>query len=160
MACNLCGLQNVHNADCPAMRAQEPLDVDYNRVYRERFPSRDQRIEQAYKDGLWAGSVERDKVYAERNKLVCALSKLWPSHLAQHPATDAAWDPKWRTIVCIYSPMGQLSWHIMDSELHMFEHLPLRANEWDGHTTEEKYRRLAMLRPSTATHQTISLDIG
>lgn len=99
----------------------------------------------AYRDGQWAGAVERDRVYAERNKLVCALSKLWPSHLAQHPASDTSWDPNWRNIVCIHSPVGQLCWHIMDSELPMFEHLKLKANDWDGHTTEAKYERLASL---------------
>lgn len=101
------------------------------------------QVAQAYKDGQWAGAVERDKVYAERNKLVCALSKLWPAHLAQHPASDTSWDPNWRNIVCIHSPVGQLCWHIMDSELPMFEHLALKANDWDGHTTEQKYERLA-----------------
>lgn len=92
------------------------------------------------------------QAYAERNKLVCALSKLWPSHLAQHPASDTAWDPNWRNIVCIHATVGQLSWHIMDSELPMFEHLKLKANDWDGHTTDTKYKRLASLvTPTTIT---------
>lgn len=153
-------MNNVHAADCSLMLREaekvpkpypvEPLppqlklpngEPNYEAIYR-MFPERHER-EQAYKDGQWAGAVERDKIYAERNKLVCALSKLWPSHLAQHPASDTAWDPNWRNIVCIHAPVGQLSWHIMDSELHMFRHLSLEQNDWDEHTTEQKYERLA-----------------
>lgn len=153
MPCNLCGLENVHAVMCPAMYdAQEP----FVRGAPKRFPVRPEQSCNhcskptcdrcsAYRDGQWAGAVERDQVYAERNKLVCALSKLWPSHLAQHPASDTAWDPNWRNIVCIHAPVGQLCWHIMDSELPMFEHLKLKANDWDGHTTEAKYERLASL---------------
>lgn len=91
-----------------------------------------------------------DAVYTERNALVCALSKLWPSFLMDHPSTDDSWDPEWRNIVCIHAPVGQLTWHIHDRELPMFAHLHRAPNHWDGHTTEEKYARLARLSPTTA----------
>ena len=45
----------------------------------------------------------------------------------------------------------QLSWHIHDREISMFDHLRYYGNKfmpmWDGHTTEEKYRRLRRLKP-------------
>jgi len=50
-------------------------------------------------------------------------------------------------------PTGQMTWHIHDSELPMFDHLGRASvNTWDGHTTEEKYERLAELtrRPTRA----------
>jgi hypothetical protein len=87
---------------------------------------------------------ELDAVYAERNALVCALSKVWPSHIAQHPE-DPSWDPEWNNIVFIQSPAGQLTWHIHERELPMFAHLNPGPNNWDGHTTAEKYERLATL---------------
>lgn len=94
------------------------------------------------------------QAYAERNRLVCALSKLFPSHLNRHPDLDKDWDNDWRWIVCIHGPAGQMSWHIHDSELSMFEHLHKSEypgieaylsygySDYDGHTTEDKYKRL------------------
>ena len=106
---------------------------------------------------------EKDQAYSERNRLVAALSKLFPSHLSRHPESEV-WDNDWRWIVCIHIPTDsdwdghpnmailerqQVSWHIHDSELHMFNHLgyydatKLRDScKYDGHTTEEKYMRL------------------
>jgi len=85
----------------------------------------------------------QDEVYRERDALVAALSKLWPSHLAWHGDPD--WEDGWRNIVCIHSPVGQLTWHIQDDERPQFAHLLVKAEHWDGHTTAEKYARLAAL---------------
>lgn len=83
--------------------------------------------------------------YTERNALVAALSKIFPSHLARHPEDDASWERDWMWIVFISTPSGQLSWHLHDAHLPMFAHLSEGPNVWDGHTTEEKYARLARL---------------
>lgn len=112
-------------------------------------------------------SFGKDQAYWERNQLVCALSKIYPSWMELHPISDKDWDKDWRHIVFItipskvssgnlkYSPGAplyfnkdlQLSWHIHDSEIDMFRHLQLKSgNSWDGHTTEEKYQRLSDLR--------------
>ncbi len=54
-----------------------------------------------------------------------------------------------RNIIVIYleTPSGthQVSWHIHDDELPLFEWLPLKENAWDGHTTDEKYKWLAQI---------------
>ena len=92
--------------------------------------------------------ARKDAAYDERNRVVAALSKLWPSHLARHPESDATWERDWMTIVCIHSPMGQLTWHVHDSQGEHFAHLNDGENHWDGHDTIEKYRRLALL-PAT-----------
>jgi hypothetical protein len=91
-------------------------------------------------------AAQKDGAYAERNKLVAALSKLLPSHLARHPDEDTAWEDDWRWIVVINGPAGQMTWHIHDSEREQFNHLDVQTFTWDGHTTDEKYRRLAMLQ--------------
>ena len=92
---------------------------------------------------------QEDGAYSERDKLVAALSKYLPSYLGRHEASDLEWEDNWRWIVFIETPQGQCSWHIHDDELPMFAHLERRGEGcWDGHTTEDKYRRLAALTPS------------
>ena len=93
---------------------------------------------------------DRDSVYEERDRLVAALSKCYSSHLARHSWPD--WEDDWRNIVCVHLPTGQAAWHIHDSELDMFEHLAASdaACFYDGHSTEEKYARLARAEPEKA----------
>lgn len=88
-------------------------------------------------------AAEKETAYRERNLLVAFMSKVFPSHLARHDDADETWDDEWRNIVYIQLPTGQVSWHIHDEELPNFAHLEVRENDWDGHTSEEKYARLA-----------------
>lgn len=88
---------------------------------------------------------QKDGAYSERNQLVCALTKAFPYNcwMERHPDSDTEWEDDWRWIVFIDSSEGSMSWHIHDSELGWFDHLPRRdGNSWDGHSVEEKYRRL------------------
>lgn len=106
---------------------------------------------------------QKDNAYWERNQLVAALSRLLPAYLAKHPAEDKEWEEDWRNIVVIELPASQntefmnledspvrdcqMTWHIHDHDLPMFDHLRYKDYfSWDGHTTEEKYRRLRQLR--------------
>jgi hypothetical protein len=84
-----------------------------------------------------------DGAYNERNRLVAALSKLFPSGLKR--TAIEGWDPAWHGCVFIDTPAGQLSWHFHDREAPLFAHLGPYAGEWDGHTTAEKYARLERL---------------
>jgi hypothetical protein len=91
---------------------------------------------------------KRNAAYQERAAVVAALSKCFPAHLTRHEVgIGESWDEDWRTIVCIHfpDPTGQCTWHIHDSEVALFSHLEVTENDWDGHTTEEKYARLAVL---------------
>lgn len=88
--------------------------------------------------------AQKDGAYAERNNLVAALARLFPSSLERHPEEDESWEDDWRWIVFIDLPTGQATWHIHDSELEKFSTIPRFAGRtWDGHTTEQKYERLA-----------------
>ena len=90
--------------------------------------------------------TKKDAAYRERDQLVCALSKLFPSSLERHPDTDTTWENDWRWIVFINLPTGQATWHIHDSELGLFGHLQrCTGAKWDGHTTPQKYERIAAL---------------
>jgi len=109
----------------------------------DRFKRRDlvNKLEKIFK------KVEGEKqgAYQERNLLVSALSKLFPAYIAYHPE-DEEWEDDWRTIIFIDLPTGQVSWHIHDSEKGLFSHLQETRNDWDGHTTKEKYKRLKKLK--------------
>lgn len=89
----------------------------------------------------------KDGAYSERNRLVAALSKLFPASLERHPEDDKTWEDDWRWIVFMDLPTGQASWHLHDSELMNFGHLPRgQGRKWDGHSNDEKYARLAALK--------------
>lgn len=99
-------------------------------------------------------TTAKDEAYAERNKLVAWLARAaaafgWRAGVGQHPATDTTWEADWRTIVFIDTPAGQLSWHFHDSEKPLLWGLPVYLDAWDGHSTTEKYERLARATPST-----------
>ena len=92
---------------------------------------------------------QKDGAYDERDRCVAALAAMatrlgWSAWLGRHVGDP--WDDDWRNIVFINLPFGQVSWHIHDSELPWFSFLPsVPERPWDGHTTEQKYERLAML---------------
>lgn len=86
----------------------------------------------------------RNDAYLERNQVVAALAKCFPSGIAR-TAIDG-WSEDWHGCVYIDLPTGQASWHYHDSHAHLFAWMQPYAGKWDGHTTEEKYRRLAALR--------------
>jgi len=105
---------------------------------RQKYSDLQKEITQLTKD--------KNQAYYERDQLVCALSKLFPSHLTKHPESDLTWERDWMNIVCIHLPTGQATWHIHDSEVVYFDHLKFEPNHWDGHTTEEKYNRIDNLK--------------
>lgn len=90
--------------------------------------------------------ADKDAAYLERNQVVAALASVFPSGIAR---TDIpGWLPEWHRCVYIDLPTGQASWHYHDSQHDLFAHLPTYTKEWDGHTTPEKYARLAALNTS------------
>jgi len=91
-------------------------------------------------------------LYTERNRLVAALSGLFPAHLMLDPAADEPW----ATLVCIHLPAGAATWHIPPWDLSFFAHLAYAPLHWDGHTTEEKYERLQALTGAAAPAGTSS----
>lgn len=85
-------------------------------------------------------------IYRERAHLVAHLARLYPSVLSY---SDPA-EPEW-PVLYVDTPEGQMSWHISRSDLDLFEHVALVPADdsralWDGHTTDNKYARLARLR--------------
>ena len=80
-----------------------------------------------------------DMVYNERNQLVSFLSRQFDSYLYLHEDME----PGFQNLVVINGPTGQMTWHIPDCDLDLFNHLVYRTDYvYDGHSTEEKYNRL------------------
>lgn len=88
----------------------------------------------------------KDVAYLERNQVVAALAKCFPSGVAR--TAIEGWSEDWHGCVYIDLPTGQVSWHFHDSHAHLFSNLPPYNGTWDGHDTPEKYRRVAALTPS------------
>ena len=89
--------------------------------------------------------------YRERAHLLAHLAAIYPSRLI-HGADPE--EPDW-PVLFIHLPMprGQVTWHISPDDLDLFEDVPDEEADWavwDGHSTEEKYRRL-----DQATHELI-----
>ena len=85
-------------------------------------------------------------VHHERNRLLSLLSAIFPASLEKHqPENEALED--WPWLVIIDLPGGQVSWHIEERELPLFDHLPrLDGRVWDGAEDQEKYQRVEMSR--------------
>jgi hypothetical protein len=97
---------------------------------------------------LAAVTGERDKAYHERAALVAYLAACQPSAIVWG-ADPAA--PGWPVIFADSDAVGQMSWHLAPGDLGLFGHVGQMAADgpdapqWDGHTTDEKYARLAEL---------------
>ena len=86
---------------------------------------------------------EKDEAYRQRNYLVAALARLFPSGIR---ATNlSGWDPEWHGCVYIDLPAGQISYHYHDREAHLFEDLPPYEKPWDGHDKETVHDRLLLV---------------
>lgn len=95
----------------------------------------------AERDALVAA---KDGAYLERNQLVALLSKVFPAGKKQ--TAIEGWSEDWHGCVYIDLPTGQASWHYHDSQAYLFDHLPEYQGVWDGHTTDEKYERIAAIQ--------------
>ena len=86
--------------------------------------------------------------YDERSRLVAVLARLYPSGVQRTAIDDV--DGEWHGCVYIDLPTGQASWHFQGDQARHFVDLPPYEGSWDGHTTAEKYERLAgTMTPST-----------
>jgi len=117
----------------PNRRTQSAVNATATRV-GERLTKKIKAVE-----------AERDGAYRERAHLVALLAALTDEAVISY-ARDVE-EPGWQII---YLTLGghQASWHISPRDADLFTHVERvdvedpRA-QWDGHTTEEKYERIA-----------------
>ncbi|WP_160051269.1 hypothetical protein [Nocardiopsis sp. FR26] len=91
-----------------------------------------------------------DDVYRERARLAAYVAARHPSRLAYNDPDEPDWP-----VLYVDTPAGQLTWHLNPADLDLVAHVPIVAPDdpaarWDGHTTPEKYRRLAALTTGLA----------
>ena len=87
--------------------------------------------------------------YRERCAVVAALIRVggYPAQVVMAPDAEGWW------IVYAETPAGQVSWHVSPDDMDLFRDIPVAFgtySRWDGHTTDEKYRRVAALAPAPA----------
>lgn len=88
--------------------------------------------------------AERDGAYRERAQMVVALAKVFPSWVNTDPA-----EPDW-PVLYVQLPTGQASWHFSPADRALLDGITVGGPAWDGHTTEEKYERIAAIEDPAA----------
>jgi len=153
------------------MKDKEPtLQEEYD-IVRTKFAELVDRLSEQGEDCINL-QRELDYVYKERNrciafmtKMITALDSPDTAFIGTHqpvdddaalcPAVGVARgegerrrDDDWRNVVVIVivSTEGtmQLTWHIHNDDWPLFSHLEHKGTDWkwDGHTTDEKYKRM------------------
>jgi hypothetical protein len=81
------------------------------------------------------------EIYLERDLLVAALARLWPSHVMEH--THSPRSKGRRLVICIHAPFGHITWTIPE-ELEPSYRATAQCgeNDYDGCKTTEKRERL------------------
>ena len=90
----------------------------------------------------------KDQAYLERNHLVTALARLYPSGITR--TNIPGWSDDWHGCVYIDLPSGQISYHYHDSQAHLFSSLPAYTGSWDGHDKSVVHERLSLVSASQA----------
>lgn len=88
---------------------------------------------------LATAQQELRNVYRERAHLLAFLAAITPASIGE---TDPD-TPGWPVLTLDGGENGQMSWHIAPDDADLFHHVPKGDVPWDGHSTEEKYQRLA-----------------
>lgn len=86
------------------------------------------------------GSI--DAVYRERSKCVFLITRM-AAKLGYDVGVGKDLDePEW-PVIFVHLPSGQVSWHVSREDYdRYFKGLPVFPHPYDGHDTEEKYRRV------------------
>lgn len=108
-------------------------------------------------DDVASMEARKDAAYLERNQCVALIARMALAlgyHAGLKRTNIEGWSEDWHGCVYIDLPNGQASWHYHDSHAHLFEGLPAYEGSWDGHTTEQKYERLAAFDWILAGHIT------
>lgn len=149
------GPHNNRDAQIAALRAEirKALDarsdqVDWNALC---VAEQDTAAAGEQHDAAVRAPLEQAKndAYTERNNVIALMLRMadalrMNTYMMHHDGAD--WEDDWRTIVAVDLPEGQCTWHIHDSEVLKFDWLERLHNCWDGHSTEEKYRRVLSSR--------------
>ena len=129
-------------ANCPAC-GQQMHPTDWKDRLREELAAALTRVAE-----LEAG---KDEAYRQRNVLVAAIARLYPSGIRR--TNIEGWSEDWHGCVYIDLPSGQISYHYHDSQSALFSALPTYTKDWDGHDKEAVENRLAGLEAAALSAQ-------
>jgi len=88
-----------------------------------------------------------DKTRAELLAFVGMLTRLYDAHLC--PTRRPQRDEQFGTVVCVHVPGVTLSWQLRtDEERALFSDLPMRDNDSERMTQEERLTHIHTLTPS------------
>jgi hypothetical protein len=99
-----------------------------------------------YEQGRADAKIATDDAYGQRNVLVAALARIFPSGI--RPTAIEGWSDDWHGCVYVDLPTGQISYHYHDSERALFADLPPYAKPWDGHDKDAVHARLLSIEPA------------
>lgn len=102
--------------------------------------------------------ARKDAAYEERNRCVALLARMTLAmgrHAGVARTAIEGWSEDWHGCVYIDLPTGQASWHFHDSQASLFDGLPAYSGAWDGHTTPEKYERVAAAYSEPAAQEAV-----
>lgn len=130
----------LYAGEKPEETQEQDAPVDWRAVIERR-----ERELKAAGEAQQKAVEERDGAYSERAHLVALLAAM-TDHAVIAPALDVE-EPGWWIV---YLKLGghQASWHISPRDAELFAHVERvdvedpRA-QWDGHSTEAKYERIA-----------------
>lgn len=105
----------------------------------------------------------KDGAYLERNQCVALIAKMALAMGCRAGLAVTAiegWSADWNGCVYIDLPSGQVSWHFHDTQAYLFDGLPHYEGKWDGHDTQEKYRRVGYpeLERALATSRAVVIE--
>lgn len=93
--------------------------------------------------------ASRDAAYFERNQVVAWAARMSQALGYKVRVTKTViheWAPEWHNCIFIRTPAGQVSWHFHDRESELFAEFSRANVEWDGHSTPQKYERIAQAK--------------
>ncbi len=101
--------------------------------------------------GVVTNESDIEALYEERAQVVLALARAAKA-LGLHTgfATDPE-EPLW-PVLFVDLPTGQVSWHFTMEQRGEAADIGDYEGIWDGHSTPEKYARLAAWRPERRKH--------
>lgn len=112
----------------------------------------DQQIEYWYEkwentyDELGQQINATNGAYNERARLVALLASIYPATWNFGDDAEQDW-----AVVYVELPNGPATWHLRENDMGLFEHVERDDTTiWDGHTTAEKYQRIAELATQVA----------
>jgi hypothetical protein len=96
--------------------------------------------------------ANRHKIIHERAMLILALAKHGVGcsvHIVPQGATDELGKgDKWRRVLCLHTPIGQIHWKLSPEDEAAFKKLDVRfdsESDWDGAKAKTKIERLDKL---------------